>query len=76
VRNKDDREFLKQLGKRITTIRKQKGLTQIELGYRCDIEKPNINRLEKGGTNPTILTLRKICKELEIDLDELLEGLK
>ncbi len=53
----------------------EKGITQVELGLRCDIEKPNMNRIEKGKTNPTILTLRKICLELEINLEELMKGI-
>jgi len=72
---KDDELFLKRLGERISKIRKEKGITQVELGYRCDMEKPNMNRLEKGKTNPTVLTLRKISKELEIDLEELISKL-
>lgn len=68
---KDDRLFLKQLGERITQIRKEKGISQVELGEKCDMEKPSMNRIEKGGTNPTILTLKKICKELEIELHDL-----
>ena len=71
----DDKELLKKLGKRISEIRKEKGLTQMELGFRCDIEKPNMNRIEKGGTNPTFLTLTKICRELEIDLEDVVKGL-
>lgn len=70
---KDDKLFLNKLGERIAQIRKDKGMTQVELGYGTDIEKPNINRLEKGGTNPTILTLKKICAELNIDLKELFD---
>jgi transcriptional regulator with XRE-family HTH domain len=74
-RVKDDKELLKELGKRISEIRKEKGLTQMELGFRCDIEKPNMNRIEKGGTNPTFLTLNKICRELEISFEEVVKGL-
>ena len=70
-KSKDDNAFLKKMGKRITEIRKEKGLTQVELGYKCDMEKPSMNRIERGHTNATILTLRKICRELEIELDEL-----
>ena len=69
----EDKEFLKELGTRITQIRKEKGLTQVELGLRCDIEKPNMNRIEKGNTNPTILTLKKISKELQIEIEELMK---
>jgi transcriptional regulator with XRE-family HTH domain len=73
--SKEERLFLKELGERIKTIRKEKGITQVELGHRCDLEKPNMNRLENGGTNPTALTLKKICVALEIDMEELVRGL-
>ncbi len=71
--SKEDNVFLKKLGERISLIRKEKGLTQVELGFRCDMDKPNMNRIEKGNTNPTILTLKKISKELEIELDFLMK---
>lgn len=72
--SKEDDVFLKTLGKRISDIRKEKGLTQVELGDLIDMEKPNMNRLERGGTNPTVLTLKKICTALDITLDYLLAG--
>jgi transcriptional regulator with XRE-family HTH domain len=34
-----------------------------------------MSRLEKGGTNPTYLTLMKVAKALDISISELLEGL-
>ncbi len=70
--SKEDDVFLKALGKRIRDIRKGKGLTQVELGDLIDMEKPNMNRIERGGTNPTVLTLKKICTALDITLDHLL----
>jgi transcriptional regulator with XRE-family HTH domain len=73
VREKADDIFLKALGNRIATIRKEKHITQIELSYRCDIEKTNMRRIEAGNTNPTILMLKKICNGLGISLPELLE---
>lgn len=69
--NADD-EYLKNLGLRIATIRKEKNITQAALGYACEIEKQNMRRIEAGNTNPTILMLRKICKNLDITLSELL----
>jgi len=71
-RAKEDDLFLKKLGKRIATIRKGHAITQVELGDRCDIEKPNMARIEAGGTNPTVLTLKKISKALDIPLTDLL----
>jgi DNA-binding Xre family transcriptional regulator len=37
------------------------------------MDKPNVNRLEKGNTNPTFLTLIRICKALDIQLKDLLK---
>jgi len=65
--------FLKQLGLKIATVRKEKKITQIELGLRCNIEKPYISLIESGGTNPTIVTLKKIADALDISIDELLK---
>jgi transcriptional regulator with XRE-family HTH domain len=70
---KSDKAYLEELGRRIAEGRKRCGLTQEELGYRCDMEKPNISRLETGGTNPTVLTLRRICAELNMNIKELFD---
>jgi transcriptional regulator with XRE-family HTH domain len=69
--SKQEEVFLKELGKRIAQIRKQKELTQAALGDLLDIEKPSMSRLENGNTNPTIITLKRICKELNIELKDL-----
>jgi len=70
-REKADEEFLKTLGARIAAIRKSKGVTQVELSYRCDIEKSNMRRIEAGNTNVTVLMLRKVCGALDIPLGDL-----
>ena len=75
MNKKREIEVLKNLGKRIAEIRQGKGITQIELGYKCDIEKPNMNRIEKGNTNPTFLTLYKISKELDVGIEEIVKQL-
>ena len=73
AREKADEAYLRALGNRIATVRKEKALTQVELSYRCDIEKSNMRRIEAGNTNPTVLMLRKICAGLDITLTELLD---
>lgn len=71
LREKADEDFLKALGSRIAAIRKAKGITQVELSYRCDIEKSNMRRIEAGNTNVTVLMLNKVCKALEIPLNDI-----
>jgi transcriptional regulator with XRE-family HTH domain len=73
VREKADEIFLQNLGNRIASIRKEKSITQVELSYRCDIEKSNMRRIEAGDTNPTALMLRKIAFGLGISLSELVD---
>lgn len=73
TREKEEAEYLKKLGKRIKSIRKEKGIKQVDLGYSCDIEKQSMNRIEAGNTNPSILLLRKIAELLGMSLGELLD---
>ena len=70
---KDEKQFLKNLGERIIEIRKQKNLMQIELSSNLNMEDSSLRRIEKGRTNTTILMLKKICKELNISLSYLLD---
>jgi transcriptional regulator with XRE-family HTH domain len=67
----DNEVFLQRLGENISRIRKEKKITQIELGHRCDFDRSNMRRIESGRTNPTILTLKKISEGLEVTLEEL-----
>lgn len=72
ARGDEDNRFLKSVGERICTIRKKKGISQVALSHKCDIEASNLRRIEAGNTNVTILMLKKISVALEIDLPTLL----
>lgn len=62
----EKQDFLEKLGQHIASLRQQRGLSQNELGSLIEMEKQNVNRLEKGRTNPTAYTLKKIADALEI----------
>ena len=66
-------EFQKKLGKRIKTMREDKGISQQELASLCDFEKSNMSRIEAGRTNPTIGTLLKISNALNISITVLVD---
>ena len=72
-REKKDEVFLKKLGGRIKSIRKEKNVKQVDLGYSVDLDKSNMNRIESGNTNPSILILKKISDELGISMTELFD---
>lgn len=66
-----DKDYLKALGNRIRELRLQKKISQTEIAYRCGFDKSNYNTIETGKRNPTITSLLKISRALEITLSDL-----
>ncbi len=64
MRDAEDEEFLKKLGKKIAELRKEKGWTQEEFAEVLGIHRTAMARIEVGGTNVTILQYRKVMKAL------------
>ena len=66
-------ELLITIGHRIKALRESKNISLQDLCDLCDFEKPNLVRIEKGRTNPTLWTLFKISSALKIDLKDILD---
>jgi transcriptional regulator with XRE-family HTH domain len=62
------------LGKRIRNLRKQKGLSQEELGWKSELHFTYIGAVERGERNCSIITLKKIAKGLEIDIKDFFDS--
>ena len=60
------------LGKRLKELRTESGLTQRELGERVNVTKVSICCYENGTRVPTLDTLTKLGKVLDVDVDYLL----
>ena len=60
-----------QVGKRIQKLREIKGISQQDLAAKCNFEKSNMSRLETGRVNPSLSTLEKVAKALEVNIVEL-----
>ena len=65
-----------QLGKRIVHLRKQKKWSSLDLALEAEINKNYLNDLENGRRNPTLKVLKKIAIALDIDIAELLIGIR
>ena len=61
------------LGKKITELRKQKGLTQEELVEKCNVTVRTIQRIESGETTPRIYTIKTILNALGLDYEKVFE---
>lgn len=59
------------LGRRIRALRKAKGLTQEQLGEASRVNYKFLGSLERGLENPSVVTLAKVAKGLEVELMEL-----
>lgn len=57
-----------ELGRKITELRKEKGLTQEELVDKCNISVRTLQRIEAGEVTPRDYTIKTILAALDLDL--------
>lgn len=60
-----------ELGRKISELRKAKGLTQEELVEKCNIGVRTIQRIETGEVTPRSYTIKAILAALECDLQSI-----
>lgn len=58
------------LGKKLTELRKAKGLTQEEVVERCNISVRTIQRIENGEVEPRSFTIRTILSALGYEFED------
>ncbi|MFE8118547.1 helix-turn-helix domain-containing protein [Brenneria goodwinii] len=59
---------------RLRDLRRQKGLSQSELGKLADLHYTHIGRFERGTSRPGGDTLKRLADALDVTGDYLLEG--
>ncbi|MBE0666200.1 MAG: helix-turn-helix transcriptional regulator, partial [Bacteroidales bacterium] len=60
-----------ELGRKITELRKGKGLTQEELVDKCNINVRTLQRIEAGEVTPRSYTVKTILAALDYDLSKI-----
>lgn len=65
-------QFLKEIGQNLRALRNAKGLSMEQLAGDVNIEFRQLGRLERGETNATVLTLRKLADALGVELAHLM----
>ena len=62
------------LSKNLKKLREQKGLSQDRLSKLADVANNTIIKIEQGeNVNPTLDTLKKLAKALDIGIEKLVE---
>ena len=64
------------IGKFISKERKNKELTQKELADKLNISEKTVSKWECGKGLPEVSLMQPLCKELDISVNELLNGAK
>lgn len=64
------------MNEKLKQARIVKGLSQIDLAKRIGVSRQTINMIENGAYNPTIELCIKICKELDVTLNDLFGRIK
>ncbi len=67
---KEEALYLKNIGKNIARLRKENGLSQMDVCALINMEKPNLSSIENGRQNVTALTLLKISKALQVNVKD------
>lgn len=66
-------QALNNLGRIIRVKREEKGLTQIEVAEKAQLDRNYIGMVERGERNPSYLSLTKIAKGLDMTVDQLIK---
>jgi len=68
-------KHLEAFGKRVASIRQQRGLTQDQLAGKTGLAIDTIGAIEQGRRWARLTTLHKLAKGLSVSTDELFKGL-
>ena len=63
-----------QTGKFIAELRKEKSLTQAQLGELLGVTNKTISRWENGNYMPDLAVLQSLCAVLDVNLNEMISG--
>src|ERR1700720_3186038 len=61
------------LGRAIKTQRTSLGISQEELAHRADLHRTYVSDLERGARNPSVDSIDKLARALEVSLSSLFE---
>ena len=71
--HKDNETRLREFGKNLGKTRKEKGMTQEELGFQSGIDRSYISGIESGRRNVALLNILKLAEALNVDPGSLFE---
>ena len=68
---KYDKVLCKKFGKRINYLRLESDITQEELAFKANISTSYLSAIERGITDVSISTVKRLSKALSVEITEL-----
>lgn len=66
------KNIVQKIAQKIRGLRKIKKMSQVQLAEKARLHQTFIGKMERAEINPTIISLEKVAKALNISLSELL----
>lgn len=60
-----------KFGKRIQSLRKDKGLSQEDMAYSAGLDRTYVSGIERGVRNPSLKNIGRLAEVLKVSLKEL-----
>lgn len=70
-----DKELSMNFGNTIRKLRKEKKLSQEELGFQANLHRTYIGMIERGEKNITLENIQKLSKGLDVSMNLIFEKL-
>lgn len=64
----------KKIGKRVKELRVKHNLSQEQLGFKAKIHRNYIGEMERAESLPSLVTIEKLCKALDMTFAEFFNG--
>lgn len=61
------------IGSKVRKYREVKGISQEDLAFRIDVAQTTISSIESDKSIPNSILLHRIARELDVDINEILE---
>ena len=72
--SKPAEEVQKQFGSRIRALRQERGLSQEELAFSCNLDRTYIGSVERGERNISLVNIHTIAAALGVSPREFFNG--
>ena len=65
------KKILKNFGKRVREIRREKKLSQEQLAHKANLHRTYIGMIERAEKNITLINIEKIANALQVSVNDL-----